>query len=149
MLQKDIIRLGLIAAGLVNIGGVLFFSTLFTNTSLNAADPVLMGNVGLLLIMLWGLVYIASAAIFNGGSLKCTGQVDMPNSVNIKWLAAIFVCEKLVYVASWLIWLGNNSLAALYQQDILAGIFYTIYGPNDALFMLFFAWVFWVLHKKH
>lgn len=145
MLQKDIIRLGLIAAGLVNIGGVLFFSILFTNTSLNAADPVLMSNVGLLLIMLWGLVYIASAAIFNGGSLTGSG----PQNVNIKWLAATFVCEKLVYVASWLIWLGNNSLAALYQQDILAGIFYTIYGPNDALFMLFFAWVFWVLHKKH
>lgn len=144
MLNKDIIRLGLLTAGAVNIGGVLFFSKLFTNISLNAADPVLMGNVGLLLIMLWGLVYIASAAIFNGGSLIGTGQ----QSVNIKWLAAAFVLEKLVYVACWLIWLGNNSLAALYQQDIFAGIFYSIYGPNDALFMLFFVWVFWVLHKS-
>lgn len=144
MLNKNIIRLGLLAAGAVNIGGVLFFSKIFTNTSLNAADPVLMGNVGLLLIMLWGLVYIASAAIFNGGSLIGSGQ----QSVNIKWLAAAFVLEKLVYVASWLIWLGNNSLAALYQQDIFAGIFYSIYGPNDALFMLFFAWIFWVLHKQ-
>ena len=120
----------MIAAALMNIGGVLLFSRAFTNVAINNADPVVMSNFGLLMIVVWGLAYLGAAQI---------------NS-SIKWLAGAFALEKLVYVVVWVLWLAKNSLAAVYATDVMAGIFYTIYGLNDLIFMIFFAWVF-LLHR--
>jgi hypothetical protein len=125
-MSPNLIRNGLIAAGLMNVGGVLLFSRAFTNAAINAADPVVMSNFGLLMIMVWGLAYVAAATITS----------------SIKWLAGAFALEKLVYVAIWLSWLSENSLAQLYSKDFFAGAFFSIYGANDFIFMLFFGWVF-------
>ncbi len=132
MIQRfnDFVKKGFIAAGLMNIIGVLLFSRAFTNSAINTADPVVMSNFGLLMIAVWGLAYLGAAAI----------------SSNIKWLAGAFALEKLVYVVVWVSWLSNNSLAQLYVKDTFAGAFFSIYGLNDFVFMLFFAWVF--LTKK-
>jgi len=119
-------RNGLIAAALMNIGGVLIFSRVFTNEAINNADPIIMSNFGLLMIVVWGLAYLSAATI---------------NS-NIKWLAAVFALEKIVYVIAWIRWLLENNLASVYSNDVFAGIFYSIYGLNDIVFMLFFAWLF-------
>lgn len=111
----------------MNIAGVLLFSRLFTNTAINEADPVVMSNFGLLMIAVWGLAYVGAAPIGEG----------------VKWLAAAFAIEKLVYVLIWAIWHSENSVSTLLTKDLFAGVFYTIYGLNDFLFMLFFAWVFY------
>lgn len=124
--NKKIVRNGLIAAALMNIGGVLTFSKVFTNQAINNADPVVMSNFGLLMIIIWGLAYLAAA------SINC----------RIKWLAAAFALEKLVYVVVWLNWMLENSLSSLYSTDLFAGVFYSIYGVNDFIFMVFFAWLF-------
>jgi hypothetical protein len=124
--NRNLIKSGLIAAGLMNIGGVLVFSRAFTNSAINNADPVVMSNFGLLMIVVWGLAYLGAAAIRS----------------SIKWLAAAFAVEKLVYVAMWLAWHSSNSLTQLYAKDLFAGVFYSIYGLNDFVFMVFFAWVF-------
>jgi hypothetical protein len=118
-------RNGFIAAAGMNIGGVLLFSRAFTNTAINDADPVVMSNFGLLMIVVWGFAYLGAAFI---------------NS-NIKWLAGAFAFEKLVYVVVWINWLSENSLAQIYSNDVFAGIFFGIYGINDFIFMVFFAWV--------
>ena len=120
------IRQGFIAAGAMNIAGVLVFSRAFTNEAINRADPVVMSNFGLLMIVVWGLAYLGAAAIPSG----------------IKWLAGAFALEKLVYVVVWVTWLAGNRLPQVYADDVFAGIFYSIYGLNDLLFMGFFAWVF-------
>lgn len=125
-MKTKLVKNGLIAAALMNIGGVLIFSRAFTNGAINAADPVVMSNFGLLMIAVWGLAYMGAAAI----------------SLNIKWLAGAFAVEKLVYVVVWLMWHSGNSLAQLYSKDVFAGVFFSIYGINDFVFMLFFAWVF-------
>ena len=78
------------------------------------------------MIAVWGLAYLGAATI--------------PS--NIKWLAGAFALEKLVYVVVWVMWLSQNSLAQLYAKDAFAGGFYSIYGLNDFVFMLFFARVF-------
>jgi hypothetical protein len=122
----NLIKSGLIAAGLMNIGGVLVFSRAFTNAAINSADPVVMSNFGLVMIVVWGLAYLGASAIAS----------------SIKWLAAAFAVEKLVYVAMWLAWHSSNSLSQLYAKDLFAGVFYSIYGLNDFVFMLFFGWVF-------
>lgn len=125
-MNQKTITLGFIAAGLMNIGGVLLFSRAFTNTAINQFDPIVMSNFGLLMITVWGLAYIAAASVTSG----------------LKWLAAVFAVEKLVYVCAWLFWLKSNSLAVVYEADLFAGVFYSIYGVNDFVFMLFFAGVF-------
>lgn len=116
----------------MNIGGVLLFSRAFTNVAINNADPVVMSNFGLLMIVVWGMAYLGAATI----------------SSNIKWLVGAFALEKLVYVVVWSMWLSKNSLAELYSTDVFAGIYYSIYGINDFVFMLFFAWVFLFLRLK-
>lgn len=112
----------------MNIGGVLLFSRAFTNLAINNADPLVMSNFGLLMIVVWGLAYLATAAV----------------TTSIKWLAATFALEKLVYGVVWIRWLSGNSLAQLYSNDLFAGAFFSIYGANDLIFMTFFAWVFFV-----
>ncbi len=125
-MNKKLAKNGLIAAALLNIGGVLIFSRLFTNDAINNADPVVMSNFGLIMIVVWGLAYLGAAA----------------SNTNIRWLAGAFAVEKLVYVVVWIVWLSRNSLAKLYSTDVFAGAFYSIYGLNDLVFLLFFGWVF-------
>ncbi len=125
-MKNDLVKMGFIAAAMMNIGGVLIFSRGFTNSAINEFDPVVMSNFGLLMIIVWGLAYLSAASITSG----------------IKWLAGAFAIEKLVYVVVWLLWINDNSLAVVYEKDLFAGVFYSIYGLNDFVFMLFFAWVF-------
>ncbi len=91
-----------------------------------------MSNFGLLMIMVWGLIFIGAASQYS----------------KIRSLIGVFVLEKLIYAISWGLWFSPDKLHAVYEQDIMAGIFYTIYGGNDFLFFLFFAWLFWDLRKK-
>lgn len=131
-MNRTLIRNGLIAAGLMNIVGVLLFSRAFTNLAINSADPVVMSNFGLLMIVVWGLAYLGAAAITS----------------SVKWIAGAFALEKLVYVVVWIRWLSENSLAQLYSKDFFAGAFFSIYGANDLIFMLFFAWVFFLQFRS-
>lgn len=130
-MNQKLIKNGFILAALMNFS-VLVFSRGFTNTAINEADPVVMSNFGLLMIIMWGLAYLSVATI---------------NS-NIKWVAGAFALEKLIYVVVWVKWLLGNSLEAVYSADTFAGIFYSIYGLNDFIFMIFFAWVFLSYSQK-
>ena len=120
-----------VMAGLSNVLGVLLLSKGFTNQVMMDAQPEVMGYFGLIAIVLWGLAYIAVSKNYEA----------------VPWLIAVFVVEKLVYVIVYLQWFTSNSIAVVYEQDALAGVFYSIYGLNDFLFMLFFGWVFIRLNK--
>ena len=123
---------GFVAAGAMNIAGVLVFSRGFTNEAIHRADPVVMSNFGLLMIVVWGLAYLGAAAMPSG----------------IRWLAGAFAIEKLVYVVVWLRWLDIPRLQAVYADDLFAGMFFSIYGLNDLVFMVFFAWVFFRASRR-
>lgn len=116
---------GFLAAGLVNIVGVLVFSLGFTNARLSDEYPEVFSRFGLLAIMLWGAAYLAVAR----------------SSERVRWLVAVFAVEKFVYVGSWLIWWlrPTSDLSTLFDQSFLTAVFFTIYGPIDLLFGLFFA----------
>ncbi|WP_340676245.1 hypothetical protein [Paraperlucidibaca sp.] len=124
-MNQKLIKNGFILAAIMNFS-VLIFSRGFTNVAINDADPIVMSNFGLLMIVMWGIAYLSAATVIS----------------NIKWVAGAFALEKLIYVVVWINWLLGNSLEAVYSTDIFAGIFYSIYGLNDLFFMLFFAWVF-------
>ncbi len=124
-------KIGFILAGLANIGGILLFSKLFTNTAMVEASPTVMSSFGQLMIIVWGFAYISVANSFE----------------SVPWLSLLFTIEKLIYVITWIVWFQANDLTLLYTKDLFAGIFYTVYGLNDFLSMLFFGWTFWVTKK--
>ncbi|TDD73784.1 hypothetical protein [Flavobacterium caseinilyticum] len=130
-LSKELIKKGIYLSGIMNIGGVLVFSRFFTNKVINEADPVTMSNFGLLMIVVWGLVFLAI----------------VPKWEHLKWVIGVFAIEKIIYALTWSKWLMNNDLSSVYKKDTMAGIFYTIYGLNDWLFCIFYLLVFIYLSK--
>jgi hypothetical protein len=125
-MTKSTITKGFIAAGISNTVAILIFSKGFTNDVIPETDPAVMSYFGLLMIMVWGVAYMAVSKSFE----------------KVKWLVGVFVIEKLAYVIAYGHWFANNSLQEVYDKDLLAGIFFTVYGWNDLLFMLFFGYVF-------
>lgn len=116
---------GFILAGLANMTA-LIFSRFFTNTTIAEFDPVVMSNFGLVMILVWGLAYISVAKSYQ----------------DVKWLVGVFAIEKLIYGLVWINWIFHNSLSAVYEKDMMAGLFYSVYGINDWLFFIFFSFVF-------
>ena len=130
-LNEEIIKKGFVLSGLMNIGGVLILSRLFTNNVIPKTDPLVMSNFGLLMIVVWGIAFLAMSQKYE----------------QLKWLIGAFVIEKFIYGFTWTKWMINNDLSSVYNEDTMAGIFYTIYGLNDWFFFLFFLLVFVKLSK--
>lgn len=130
--NKGLIKKGIILSGLMNMGGVLVLSRFFNNKAINEADPAVMSNFGLFMIVVWGLAYIAVASKWD----------------HLKWIFGVFIIEKFTYGSVWAKWLMNNSLASVYEQDTMAGLFYSVYGANDWLFCFFFIYVFIHLSRQ-
>ena len=131
-MTEKTLRNGFIAAGLMNIIAVLILSRFFTNEVIPETDPAVMSNFGLLMIMDWGLAYIALAVDYR----------------KAKWLVGVFVVEKLIYVIAWFMWIVNNDVSKVYEKDLFAGLFYSVYGINDLIFFLFFLFVFYKIQFK-
>ena len=124
---------GFIFAGLMNLT-VLIFSRFFTNPVIAEADPIVMSNFGLLMIVIWGLAYMSV-------SKKYT---------QVKWLIAVFAVEKLIYGIIWTKWIISNDVGSVFSKDAMAGTFFSIYGISDWLFFIFFSFVFIrVLNKRN
>ena len=125
-ISKGLITKGFVLSGIINIGGVLIFSRFFTNDAITVADPVVISNFGLLMIVVWGLVFLSVSQKYE----------------ELNWLVGVFAIEKFLYGLNWINWISNNDLFALFNKDQMAGIFYALYGINDWLFFLFFLYVF-------
>lgn len=134
MNKRSIQKQGFYAAALANIGGVLLFSKCFTNDAIPQTSPVVMSYFGLFMIVLWGLAYAAVANHYQ----------------HLRALVGVFVIEKLAYVIAWVCWMSKHrhTLPSLFDDSVLAGTFMSIYGINDALFLLFFLWVFFSMPNK-
>ena len=102
----------------------MIFSRAFTNPNLGQQFPELFGTWGLIAVLLWGLAY---------GSVA-RGYRTVPG------LLGVFALEKLVYVVSWIWWLvaRGAALPALWQQDPLSALFFSVYGVVDLAFGAFF-----------
>lgn len=126
------IKKGFILSGLSNIVAVLILSKFFTNEFIPKYDNVVMSNFGLLMIVVWGFAYLSVAKDY----------------AKVKWLVAVFAVEKLIYSIIWINWRLKNDVSIIFDEDTMAGIFYSIYGINDILFFIFFTYVFVKLLKK-
>jgi hypothetical protein len=125
-IKDGLITKGFILSGLMNIFGVLVFSRFFSNTVIPEYDTQAMSNFGLLMIVVWGCVFISVSKTY----------------YKVKWLIGVFVIEKLIYATHWTNWMLNNTLSEVFAKDKMAGIYYAIYGINDWLFFVFFLIVF-------
>lgn len=125
IINKKTISYGFIIAGLMN-SSVLIFSRFFTNTTIPEFDATVMSNFGLLMILIWGLAYISVAKDYE----------------QVKWLIGVFAIEKFIYAYVWTNWMMNNNISDVFEKDLMAGIFYAIYGINDSLFFIFFTIIF-------
>jgi hypothetical protein len=130
IIKNTHISKGFLLAGLANMT-VLVFSKFFTNPTIPEFDPVVMSNFGMFMIVIWGLAYISIAKSYP----------------HVKWLVGVFAIEKLIYASVWTNWMLNHSLSAVYEKDLFAGLFYSIYGVNDWLFFAFFSFVFIRLNR--
>ena len=128
-IEPKTITKGFIIAGLMNMS-VLIFSKLFNNPVITEVDPDVMSNFGLLMIVIWGLAYISVAKTYH----------------HVKWLVLVFAIEKLIYGIIWMRWMLNNSVSDVFEKDIMAGSFFSVYGINDWLFCVFFTVVFFLIH---
>ncbi|WP_026933722.1 hypothetical protein [Christiangramia echinicola] len=124
-MNSKTITKGFVIAGLMNMS-VLVFSRFFSNPVIPEFDPVVMSNFGLLMIVIWGLAYISVAKYYQ----------------HTKWLIGVFAVEKLIYGFNWTTWILSNDLSNIYDKDLFAGLFFSVYGINDWLFFLFFSYVF-------
>jgi hypothetical protein len=117
---------GFVAAGFMNIVGMLLFSKGLTNDYLIELSPNVFNRFGLLCVTLWGLAYLGTARGFRAAPA----------------LVLVFAVEKAVYTLTWFVWLADHgsSFGTIWERDPLTAIFYVIYGPNDLLFGIFFAW---------
>lgn len=124
-MTERLIRGGFIAAGLINILGILLVSHGITSPTLVIADPAVFSDFGIIMIMLWGAAYIGSAQV----------------APTLVLLPAVFALEKAAYTLNWVNWMRANGdqLPLLIEQDLLGGLFLGGYGINDGLFCLFFA----------
>ncbi|MEC8617707.1 MAG: hypothetical protein VXY28_08360 [Bacteroidota bacterium] len=115
-------------AGAVNILGTLTLSRFFTNESLVQVDPNIVSNSGLVLIIVWGLAFIATSNYYDKN----------------RWIAGVFALEKTTYVAMWCYWYFSKdyTLSSLFELDFMTGFFYATFGLNDLFFLLFFSFVF-------
>ena len=53
-ISKGLIGKGFVLSGKMNTGGASIFSRFLTNKTTPEADPVVMSNFGLLMIVVWG-----------------------------------------------------------------------------------------------
>lgn len=110
---KNILRV----IGAANIALLFFITPLYTGGWLPRMAPTLFADAGVIVIALWGLVYLVVAG-------------DPARYVR---LLPVLALEKAFYAATWAIWLVHNNaqLPMLVDADPLAGIFYAGYGLWD------------------
>ena len=106
-ISKEVITKGFILSGIMSLGGALVFSRFFTNDAIPDADPVVMSNFGLLMIVVWGLVFLSISQKYE----------------QLNWLVGVFAIEKFIYGLNWINWISNNDLSAVFNKDYMAGIF--------------------------
>ena len=126
-MNSKMVKTIVIVAGLFNIGGVLMFSMFFTNGLPGKYLPEVMGNFGLIGIMLWGLAYCAAA----------------PGIRENRWPALVFAFEKMVYAVSWVWFVCERGalLPQIFGESWQTGLFLSSYGSADFIFGIFFLWV--------
>jgi len=118
-------------AGIYNIAGVLFSSLFFTNPLPAKYYPVVFSDLGMIVILLWGLAYLSVSS-----SYMHTGK-----------LMIVFAVEKFVYSISWILFLTDKGymLPRIFSESFVTGLMLSIYGVGDIIFGILFFRI-WIIN---
>lgn len=131
--MTKLIRIVYYSAACANVIGVMIFSKGLTNQVLINTHPTLFSQFGILMIMIWGLCYFV-----------CTNAAYDYASISL-----VFALEKLAYVVTWIRFIqGDVDWSVLYEKDLLAGLFYSIYGVVDGVYLLLFLYCAYGVSSK-
>ena len=132
-MQKDPSK-GLIIAGLFNILGVLAFTKGFQDLTLGNYFPELFSAWGLGGIILWGFAYLSLSSTYRAAPA----------------ILLVFAIEKFFYFGSWVWWQWNHfaRLPEIWSEHPQAAVFYSVYGPGDLAFGMFFLSLFFVAKRS-
>ena len=111
--------------GLVNLTLLGFLTPMLDGALLAQQDPLFFSWPGVIVIALWGLAYMASAAQWQ----------LMPG------MMAVFAVEKFFFAGRWGWWMSANSgdLGNLMTLDPMVGLFFSGYGIWDGFCGVVFA----------
>ena len=113
------------SAAIVNTLGVFILTKGLNAPILEDELPQLFGSFGLVSIMVWGLAY-----------WSCRYSASFRPSIGV-----VFAIEKSLYVFSWVTYMWKNPpLSSILKQDFLSGLFLSIYGVVDFLYLCLFLW---------
>lgn len=120
-------RPGFLLIGWTTILAPPLLSRGWTNEALFAVSPHVITPFAFVLLSLWGAAYLAVA-----GRPRAS-----------RALLVVFAAEKLAFAATWFArWWGDiDGLSRVFEQDVLAGLFFVAYGPLDVACAAFFALV--------
>ena len=126
--RKTVHRFNLIvfqSAALVNTLGVFIFTKSLNAPILQDELPQLFSPFGLISIMVWGLAY-----------WSCRLSASFHPSIGV-----VFAIEKSLYVFSWVTYMWDNPpLSDILERDFLSGLFLSIFGIVDFLYLCLFLW---------
>jgi hypothetical protein len=116
-----------------NIVTVLIATRLFTDPLISQVDAQVFSTPSLVLVMIWGLAYLAVA----------------PHWRKVPQMCLVFMAEKLVYVTLWSMWIleSRSQLSGLWEINWQIALFYGGYGIVDMGFSAFFFWA-WTLTRR-
>lgn len=124
---------------------ILVFNLGFTNRqNIANLNPNMMSPYGQLMIIVWGLTYLAAGLDYSQNNNSGSGGSGM-----VWW---VFAIEKVCYAVGWIHWLQSQEthplglLSSEYAESglstqWLALLFHCIYGSGDAVFGLVFAYI--------
>ncbi|MGD0276459.1 MAG: hypothetical protein ABSB79_10500 [Syntrophales bacterium] len=106
----------------------------YDSSYFSSLNPGVFSSAGLIVIGLWGLVYIAVSNIY-------------PKA---PYVILVLVMEKLFYSYLAVPWMLQNGhrMGEIFQQDVIAGLAYCVWGPYDFLSFVFFLYVFLTVRKS-
>jgi hypothetical protein len=116
-------------SGIANIVGMAVVSRGFTSTVFFKEYPEVFSMQGCIGVMLWGLAYMAVASSFQ----------RLPS------LCLVFALEKAFYTWTWFAYMQRRHavMVLVFNKDPLVGMFYYLYGINDAFFCVVFLVAYW------
>ncbi len=111
-----------IFAGLYNFS-LLLFNRFFTY-DISKYDN-LFSTSGIIVILALGLIYMS---VYN-------------TYEKIRLTNFAFFLAKLAYFIHWLRWFSLEKINAIYSEDFISGVLFSIYGIGDLMFGLFFLYI--------
>ena len=121
-----------ILAGCYNLG--IIPASKFFQEDMGKIDSIFDPS-GCLLIVLWGMAYIAASPIVEKAPA----------------LSMVFGVEKVFYSLRWAVWVNSqtlDSIRTLIQDDMITGLFFSLYGIGDGLFATLFLYSAVTLWKQ-